>query len=132
MSNANNENVKVHIPMMMKHTVEKIGGTSMSDYTSVRDNIILRGGQNKALYQRIFVVSAYGGVTDKLLEHKKTGQPGIFALFSNSLEDKAWLQALDELVTHLCEVNFSLFGESELLQKANDFIVQRVNCAKAS
>ena len=47
------------------HTIEKIGGISMSDYSSVRDNII-KNHENK-LYGRVFVVSAYGGVTDKLL-----------------------------------------------------------------
>ena len=54
-------------------SVEKIGGTSMSDYISVRDNIILQPPKGKDLYQRVFVVSAYGGLTDKLLEHKKNG-----------------------------------------------------------
>lgn len=59
-----------------QHTVEKIGGTSMSDYEAVRDNIILGKRRKSDLYQRIFVVSAYGGVTNELLEHKKTGEPG--------------------------------------------------------
>jgi aspartokinase len=45
------------------HTVEKIGGTSMSEYAAVRDNIILAKGKQEALYQRVFVVSAYGGLT---------------------------------------------------------------------
>lgn len=55
------------------HTIEKIGGTSMSDYQSVRDNIILKPVNQDTLYQRVFVVSAYSGITDKLLEHKKRG-----------------------------------------------------------
>ena len=29
----------------MSHSVEKIGGTSMSDYAAVRDNIILAGAE---------------------------------------------------------------------------------------
>ena len=41
-----------------QHTVEKIGGTSMSNYEAVRDNIILGGRSKGELYQRIFVVSA--------------------------------------------------------------------------
>jgi aspartate kinase len=57
---------------MKSHTVEKIGGTSMSDYAAVRDNIIFHKQAQKEGYQRIFVVSAYGGVTDLLLEHKKS------------------------------------------------------------
>ena len=39
------------------HTIEKIGGTSMSDYESVRNNIVL-GGTRKTLFQRVFVVSS--------------------------------------------------------------------------
>lgn len=63
-----------------QHTVEKIGGTSMSNYEAVRDNIIIAKRKKSDLYQRIFVVSAYGGVTNELLEHKKTGEPGVYAL----------------------------------------------------
>ena len=55
------------------HTIEKIGGTSMNDYLSVRDNIIR--SDKKGIYRRVFVVSAYGGITDKLLEHKKVVNP---------------------------------------------------------
>jgi len=70
------------IPEKKRLTVEKIGGTSMSDYNAVRDNIILRRSNRETYYQRIFVVSAYGGVTDSLLEHKKSGVAGIYQLFT--------------------------------------------------
>ena len=70
---------------MGQHTVEKIGGTSMSDFQSVRRNIILHDPSN--LYNRVFVVSAYSGVTNKLLEHKKSGEPGVYALFANDDAD---------------------------------------------
>ena len=80
----------------MAHTVEKIGGTSMSDYRAVRDNIVLRRPPGSTLYGRILVVSAYGGITNKLLEHKKSGQPGVFALFASGIEDKSWLRALTD------------------------------------
>ena len=54
------------------HTVEKIGGTSMSsDSESVLGNIFLGGRSGAERYNRIFVVSAYSGITDKLLEDKK-------------------------------------------------------------
>ena len=68
------------------HTVEKIGGTSMSDYASVRDNIILGQRNKNELYNRIFVVSAYGGITNRLLEHKKSGQAGVYSLFASSIK----------------------------------------------
>lgn len=111
------------------HTVEKIGGTSMNDYVSVRDNIILSQGKEN-IYQRIFVVSAYGGVTNQLLEHKKNGVPGIFSLFSSSIEDDAWLAKFDELHHDLRNINKRLFNEGILLEKANTFIHERLEDAK--
>ena len=58
------------------HTVEKIGGTSMSCFNDVLENIFLTEHPQHGLYHRIFVVSAYSGMTNDLLEHKKTGQIG--------------------------------------------------------
>lgn len=59
-------------------TVEKIGGTSMSALDTVISNIILYQRSSEDLYNRVFVVSAFAGVTDLLLENKKTGAPGIY------------------------------------------------------
>jgi aspartate kinase len=59
-------------------TVEKIGGTSMSALQDVIKNIILFERSGEQLYNRIFVVSAFSGVTDMLLENKKTGEPGVY------------------------------------------------------
>ncbi|ATI03464.1 MULTISPECIES: aspartate kinase [Cycloclasticus] len=111
------------------HTVEKIGGTSMSDYVSVRDNIILNQNLD-GVYRRIFVVSAYGGVTDALLEHKKSGQPGIYGLFANGIEDDSWLTKCDELHQQLQAINLELFGQTTLLDKANTFLAERMDDAK--
>jgi aspartate kinase len=112
-----------------KHTIEKIGGTSMSDYESVRDNIIMRcEGEN--IYQRVYVVSAYGGVTNHLLEHKKSGQPGIYALFANGMEDDAWIEKFETLSKELEEINRRLFGEGELYEKASVFLAERLSDAR--
>ena len=78
----------------MSHTVEKIGGTSMSQYDAVRDNVIVGQREAGELYQRVFVVSAYGGLTDLLLESKKGNTPGVYALFSGSEGDSEWHDAL--------------------------------------
>ncbi len=43
----------------MPYTVEKIGGTSMSAFDAVLENIFLRPEQP---YGRVFVVSAYSGL----------------------------------------------------------------------
>ncbi|MEQ9210291.1 MAG: aspartate kinase [Pseudomonadales bacterium] len=111
------------------HTVEKIGGTSMSDYESVRDNIVLGGG-GADLYQRMFVVSAYGGITNELLEHKKNGNPGVYAMFANSINDDGWVKKFDLLVRELHAINQKLFGQGEELEEANAFIDERLGEAR--
>ena len=45
-----------------KLRVEKIGGTTMSRFGEVLDNVILRDKND--IYNRIFVVSAYSGMGD--------------------------------------------------------------------
>ena len=74
-------------------TVEKIGGTSMSQFQDVLKNIIIGTRKPGDYYNRIFVVSAYNNVTNWLLEHKKTREPGIYVKFVNQedynlVEDK--------------------------------------------
>ncbi|XKH02337.1 aspartate kinase [Marinobacter nauticus] len=109
-----------------QHTVEKIGGTSMSNYEAVRDNIIVGNRNKDDLYQRIFVVSAYGGVTDELLEHKKTGEPGVYALFADAESDWAWGDDLTKLVKFLTDLNGNLFEDPMLKQQADQFITDRI------
>ena len=52
----------------------------MSRFSEVMSNVILR--DPKHVYGRIYVVSAYAGVTDMLLEHKKSGKPGVYTAFA--------------------------------------------------
>jgi aspartate kinase len=115
---------------MSFHTVEKIGGTSMSDYVAVRDNIILKPVHNDSIYNRIFVVSAYGGLTDLLLEHKKTGRPGVYGLFASGQEDDSWKEALQELKQKIFAINETLYQKKENLEKANAFIGERLDDAE--
>ena len=112
----------------MKHTVEKIGGTSMSEFEAVRKNIICR--EPEKLYQRVFVVSAYGGVTDRLLEHKRTEEPGVFALFTDGEDEDAWRSALRDLREHMCSLNAQLFADPAALEEADAFIGQRLEDAE--
>lgn len=110
------------------HTVEKIGGTSMSNYAAVRDNIILRGCNSEDIYNRVFVVSAYGGITNMLLEHKKSGTPGVFALFASGEEENDdWRMALEEVRTKVEAINASIFADKAVLKKANAFIGERLD-----
>ena len=69
----------------------------MSQFQDVLHNIIKGNRKESELYNRIFVVSAYNNVTNWLLEHKKTGEPGIYEKFlngedySSALAYKRWL-----------------------------------------
>lgn len=104
-------------------TVEKIGGTSMSRFEEVLNNII-RGNRNDFdLYNRIFVVSAYGGVTNLLLEHKKTNEPGVYKTFE---EGGKYNDKLREVLTHLHEVNKGFESIGLDVAKADSFITNRV------
>lgn len=110
----------------MTHTVEKIGGTSMSQYPAVRDNIFLRSKEKKDIYNRIFVVSAYGGVTDRLLEHKNSDKPGVYALFTSSEKEYAWQEALDEVCDHVLSINKELITNPLIREQADSFITERI------
>jgi len=105
-------------------TVEKIGGTSMSKFHEVLNNIIIEPGKKRGdFYNRIFVVSAYNNVTNWLLEHKKTKEPGIYQKF---VENGDYVQALQELQDKLITIN-KTFGNAGLdLGKADEFIVNRL------
>ncbi len=108
-------------------TVEKIGGTSMSQFQDVLQNIIKRKRSPEEMYNRIFVVSAYNNVTNWLLEHKKTGEPGVYSKFLNG-ED--YQQALDELGVKLIQINEGLVNIGLNLNESNEFITNRINQAK--
>jgi aspartate kinase len=115
---------------MRFHTVEKIGGTSMSNYAAVRDNIILKPVHNDSIFNRIFVVSAYGGITDCLLEHKKNGQPGVYGLFASGQEDDSWRIALSDLKQKMFAINKSFYKSQAKLERANHFIGERLDDAE--
>ncbi|MEZ5569012.1 MAG: aspartate kinase [Halioglobus sp.] len=117
--------------MTRQHTVHKIGGTSMLDYAAVRDNIILDSATNGNPYHRIFVVSAYGGITDHLLEHKKSGQPGVFGLFAAAETGESWRDELARLRARMYELNGRLFQEAVGTERANRFVDERLNSAEA-
>jgi len=108
-------------------TVEKIGGTSMSQFGDCLDNIIKRNRTTETLYNRIFVVSAYDNVTNWLLEHKKTGEPGVYAKF---LHNEEYETALDDLCNKLLAINQSMKHIGLDIAEANRFIQYRVEQAK--
>jgi aspartate kinase len=111
---------------MTKHhlSIEKIGGTSMSRFSEIVDNIILKDQDH--IYGRIYVVSAYAGVTNDLLEHKKTNQPGIYKLFEDQQNYPIKMIRLQESLYKLNET-FSDIGLD--VKEANDFIGDRIDQA---
>ncbi len=108
------------------HTVEKIGGTSISDTRAVLDNVLIGGREGDALYRRIFVVSAYAGITDMLLENKRTGEPGVHALFAGSESDWAWGDALSDVSARMRQINAGMFDEEADRLMADRFVRERI------
>jgi aspartate kinase len=107
------------------HTVEKIGGTSMSKFGDVLSNIIVGQRSAKEMYNRIFVVSAYGGMTDMLLEHKKSGQPGVYGLFTDG--DARWEDALEDVKAAMCQCNASFKDLGLNVAEADAFVTERLD-----
>jgi len=102
-------------------TVEKIGGTSMSRFDEVLKNIILR--DSSRIHGRVYVVSAYAGVTNQLLEHKKTGEPGVYAKFASG---DNYAAALEGLLEKLKAINATFVPLGLDLALANGFLERRM------
>ncbi len=107
-------------------SVEKIGGTSMSQFADVLRNIMLRDPNR--IYGRVYIVSAYAGVTNQLLEHKKSGEPGIYARFAAGGD---FGNHLDALTRKLQSINAELQPLGLDLARANDFLEKRMRELKA-
>jgi aspartate kinase len=95
----------------------------MSKFEDVLANIVKGQAPDGFYYDRIFVVSAYKHVTNWLLEHKKTGEPGVYDLF---VKNKDYRGALDQLLARLLEINEGLAGIGLNLEEAESFIRDRV------
>jgi aspartate kinase len=114
---------------MSGHSVEKIGGTSMAATSTLFDNVLVAGRSGDELYRRIFVVSAYAGMTDLLLEHKKSGEPGVYARFARG--EAEWREALERVRDAMCERNSTMFARSESLAHADRFVHRRIEALNA-
>lgn len=108
-------------------TVEKIGGTSMSALQDVIKNIVLFERTGNQLYHRIFVVSAFSGVTDLLLENKKTGAPGVYHRLA---KHQNFHRPLNDLIVKLKAINKKYVELGLDLAVANQFIEDHVNEAQ--
>ena len=110
----------------MTHTVEKIGGTSIANTPVILDNVLIGDRKPKDMYNRIVVVSAYAGMTNMLLEHKKSGKPGVYSLFASAENKWQWSEALTELSQAMREKNADIFGEHPDCKVADNFVLERV------
>ncbi len=106
-------------------SVEKIGGTSMSAFGDVLRHIMLY--DKSRILGRIYVVSAYSGVTNQMLEHKKTGERGIYALFA---EGSDYHGALDALAVSLKKLNAGFADLALPLDVADAFVDTRIGEVK--
>lgn len=120
---------RVYIKQIISNmlTVEKIGGTSMSALQDVIKNIILFERTGDQLYNRIFVVSAFSGVTDMLLENKKTGEPGVYHRIAKHQD---FHRPLKKLIVQLKTINKKYADLGLDLAVADQFIEKHVTDAQ--
>ena len=110
---------------MGQHTIEKIGGTSMSRFGEVMNNVIIGTRKGAELYNRAFVVSAYSGITNALLEDKKTGAPGVYGHILH--DSREWEDALEKVRSKMLEYNKSFESIGLNVKKADDFVNERLD-----
>jgi len=96
----------------------------MSRFGEVLNNVILKDKTD--IYNRIYVVSAYAGITNYLLEHKKTGTSGIYQIFEQGEDCE---QTMAELQKILCELNRSFASTGLDVETADKFICMRIKFA---
>lgn len=109
-------------------TVEKIGGTSMLQFQNVLKDIIGHPSLDDFRYGRVFVVSAYAGFTNMLLEDKKTKAPGIYQRF---IKGEDYEEAMDELLNEALRINDTFIDLGLTPNVCRGFIVERVMQTKA-
>ncbi|NYF32963.1 aspartate kinase [Sphingopyxis sp. JAI108] len=111
---------------MTWHSVEKIGGTSMAATATLFDNVLIAGRSGADLYNRIFVVSAYAGMTDLLLENKKSGAPGVYGRFVADDDADGWREAMEAVRRAMHERNAAMFARPESRAEADAFVDTRI------
>lgn len=99
----------------------------MTALNDVIKNIILFNRSGQQLYNRIFVVSAFSGVTNLLLENKKTGEPGVYHNLANFRD---FHKPLKDLVVKLKQINKSYESLGLNIAEADKFIENRIKEAQ--
>ncbi|SLN63328.1 Bifunctional aspartokinase/homoserine dehydrogenase 1 [Pseudooceanicola marinus] len=101
----------------------------MSKVHELRDSLLIGNTENP--YGRVFVVSAFGGITNLLLEHKKSGQPGVYALFSNDDNAHGWLDALSDVAGAMREAHGAVLDHPADIHAADEFVRERIEGARS-
>ncbi|MGY6547577.1 MAG: aspartate kinase [Roseinatronobacter sp.] len=115
----------------MTHTVEKIGGTCMSRAAELVETLFLGNRSADQIYHRIFVVSAFGGITNMLLEHKKTGSPGVYARFASDDRGVGWQDSLRETAERMRAIHAEILTHDADRERADAFVRDRMEGARA-
>lgn len=79
-------------------------------------------------YGRVFVVSAYAGVTDMLLEDKKTKVPGIYQHF---IKGEDYEISIDHLLSEALKINESFTDIGLDGKVCREFLIERIMQTKA-
>ena len=103
----------------------------MSRAPELVDSLFLGKRKPSEIYGRVFVVSAFGGITNMLLEHKKTGSPGIYARFSSDDSGAGWQDALQDTAARMCDLHHDILEHGADRDRADAFVRDRVEGARA-
>ncbi len=98
----------------------------MSRLCELRDTLFIGDRKDRDIYNRVFVVSAFGGITNLLLEHKKSGEPGVYALFAHDDSNHKWQDALDRLADAMKAAHKEILSHKGDVQQANMFVDERI------
>ena len=103
----------------------------MSRINELKDTLIIGDREGDALYGRVFVVSAFGGITNLLLEHKKTGEPGAYSAFANDDTDHRWHDRLDAVANAMRDAHRSVLDHKADVERADAFVADRLHGARS-
>ena len=99
----------------------------MSRLDELRDTLFLRDGDH---YGRIFVVSAFAGITNLLLEHKKTGENGVYAQFANADSGHGWHEALSRVGEEMKTAHRAVLDHPSDIAQSDTFVAERIEGAR--
>ena len=100
----------------------------MSRFGEVMNNVIIGSRKGAELYNRVFVVSAYSGITNLLLEDKKTGEPGVYGHIAR--DNKNWPEALEKVRERMLEYNRSFEAIGLNVSDADRFVNERIDAIR--